>query len=131
MWRLPVDFEAISSAFTSGMPPPSSVASVRASCDVANLCMLDPMPGRRSTSRSKRARWPGGLIHAEKANAVAADGREQQPQLPAHEIGDRHDDARRQRQLRAEAAVELRERRHHLDHDDPDQHDASAIRMTG
>ena len=27
------------------MPPPSSVASVRAICDVANLCRLAPMPG--------------------------------------------------------------------------------------
>ena len=40
MWRLPVERAAISSAFTSGMPPPSSVASVRASCDVENLWTL-------------------------------------------------------------------------------------------
>ena len=46
-----------------------------------------------------------------------------QPELRANEVRDRHDDARRQRQFRIEAAVELRERRHHLHDDDADEHD--------
>ena len=40
MYWLPIDRDATSSAFTSGMPPPSSVASVRAACDVANFCAI-------------------------------------------------------------------------------------------
>ena len=35
-------------AFTSGMPPPSSVASVRAACEVANFWAIPPSPGSRS-----------------------------------------------------------------------------------
>ncbi len=57
----------MSSAFTRGMPPPSSVLIVRASCDVANLCRLVPMPGTLSISRSNRAFWPGWRIQVENA----------------------------------------------------------------
>ena len=62
MWRLPVERAAISSALTSGMPPPSSVASVRAICDVENLWTLAPTNGSFSIQRSNCAPRPGCLI---------------------------------------------------------------------
>ncbi len=43
---LPMDFAEISSALTSGKPPPSSVASVRDICDVANFRATGPSPGK-------------------------------------------------------------------------------------
>ena len=50
MCRLPTDRAVTSSEFTSGMPPPSSVASVRAICAVVNLRTVSPMKGIVSTA---------------------------------------------------------------------------------
>ena len=105
------------------MPPPSSVASVRASCEVENLWTALPMIRQledcaiesRALSRLLKPGVEGG------DRAQHADG--QQQQVAAHEIRQRHDDPRGQRQLGVEAVVELRKRRHHLDRDDADQHD--------
>ena len=46
--------DVTSSALTSGMPPPSSVASVRAPCEVENFCAIGPTIGIRSSSLSRR-----------------------------------------------------------------------------
>ena len=40
MYWLPIERAETSIAFTSGMPPPSSVASVRAACEVENFCAI-------------------------------------------------------------------------------------------
>ena len=69
MKRFDIDLAAISSAWTSGMPPPSSVASVRAACDVANFRAADPSHGIRSTALSIRSRWPGRCDQVTSATA--------------------------------------------------------------
>jgi hypothetical protein len=56
MKRFDSDFAAMSSAWTSGMPPPSSVASVRAACDVANFWAAGPSPGIRRMASSNYCR---------------------------------------------------------------------------
>ena len=56
MKRLLTDRADTSSACTSGMPPLSSVASVRAICEVANLRAMPPTHGTESIARSMRTR---------------------------------------------------------------------------
>ena len=59
MYWLPIDWAAMSSALTSGRPPPSSVASVRAICEVANFRATSPSIGSSGAAWSKRAFCPG------------------------------------------------------------------------
>jgi len=54
--RLPVEVEAISRALTRGMPPESSVASVRVTCAVANLRASPPKYGIRRMNPCHRFR---------------------------------------------------------------------------
>ena len=116
---------AISSALTSGMPPPSSVASVRASCEVANLwTRRRRCTAASAAARSNRAPLPGLLDPGVERRRAAADDRRRSASRLARTKSDTATMiARRQRQLGVEAAVELGERRHHLDDDDADEHD--------
>jgi len=55
----PVDLAAISIALTIGIPPASSVASVRETCAVANRRASGPKYGSRRIAACTRRRWPG------------------------------------------------------------------------
>ena len=78
MKRLLTDRADTSSACTSGMPPPSSVASVRAICEVANLRAMAPDPRQRRASRDRRARAArAGCNHVDAAQ-TSADAADQQ-----------------------------------------------------
>ena len=99
------------------MPPPSSVASVRANCEVANCVATVPRPGRRRIGRVQ-PHHVGPRPQPRPGEGAEADGRDDQVrQVGAHQVRDRDQDPRGERQLGAEAAVEVLERRHHLDHD--------------
>ena len=121
MYWLPTDFAAMSSALTSGRPPPSSVASVRAICDVANFLATWPSIGSRSSRRSKRACWPGRRTQPTNATTAPTSAPMTSRNCARRNSETRDDDPRAQRQLRAEGRVEIRERRHHLQDDDRDQ----------
>ena len=126
MCRFPMDRPAISSALTSGMPPPSSVASVRASCAVENFRATSPAHGSRRSARSIRSRTPGCRTQYTRAMPASATAASTSRMLWLSTRGAAHDDPRDQRQLRVEARVELGKRRHQLQHDDADHHDRQA-----
>ena len=65
----------------------------------------------------------GALQPDVSADQHASEQREQEEPLRPHGVGDRNDDPCRERQLRLEARVELREGRDHLDRDDAHQED--------
>ena len=120
MCRLETERLATSSAVTSGMPPPSSVASVRASCEVANWRAMPPRPGSLQ-HQAIEALPVFGLTQRPPAADDEARHREgDQQDLTADGRRHRHDDARGKRQLRVEALVELVELRHHAHDDDRD-----------
>src|SRR5258708_6065895 len=63
----------MSSALTSGSPPPRSVASVRAICEVANFFATCPTIGRPSRRWSSRARCPGRRTQPPNATTVTTE----------------------------------------------------------
>ena len=95
----------ISSALTSGMPPPSSVASVRASCAVANLRIVSPAQGSCSSIAIEAV----ALRRAARPSVDARRPRRptptsMQPDVGDHEIRDADDDPGRERQRPVEVA---------------------------
>ena len=118
MYRFGIERAETSIAFTSGMPPPSSVASVRAACDVANLRAIAPSAGSRRITRSSRSRCPGRCSHCQNATLMSTAPTRMARKYDPANVRDGDDDPRRERQLLAELLVEGAELRHHLQHDD-------------
>ncbi len=122
MYWLPIEWAAMSRALTSGRPPPSSVASVRDICEVANLRATWPSIGTRRIKWCARAFCPDCRTHPRNSTTAPATAPMISRNCVAREVRHRHDHARRHRQLRAETGVEIGERRDHLQHDDRHQH---------
>ena len=113
----------MSSALTSGMPPESSVASVRETCAVANRRASGPKYGSRRIAGVQPAslrRLPEP--QRSPPTISAASDATISPALPTRLVEIATTIARRQRQLgaAAELAVEVGELRHDLEHDQPD-----------
>ena len=115
----------MSSALTSGMPPDSSVASVRETCAVASVRASGPKYGSRRIAACSRRRCPGCRNQSTNADHRGGQAPEDQRAAADEVRRDRDDDPRRQRQLRAlaELPVEVGELRHDLEDDQPDDRD--------
>ena len=124
MYWFPIECDETSSAFTSGMPPPMSVASVRAACDTENFRAVGPTSGSRSTSPSSRARCPGCRTQPQKTSVPVTTVADQQRRVVRGCAARSQTSSRvEKRELVAELPVEVRELGHHLEHDDRHHHE--------
>ena len=116
--------DAISSALTSGIPPPSSVASVRASCAVENFRAVAPSHGMlEQPSVESMPAGPAGETRRARDDQ-ANDRRPRSARIFADDaVRNRDDDPRRQWQWPVKIRIEVRESRHHLQDDDANEDD--------
>src|SRR5262245_5886222 len=100
MKRLPTDRAAMSRALTSGKPPPSSVDSVRAICDVAQH--------RHAEQPVIQPRPLAGLPRPGiDRDGTGQNDEQEQPEVRHDEGGEPDDRARGQRQLSVERFVKV------------------------
>ena len=99
------------------MPPPSSVASVRANCEVANWVATVPRPGRRRMAACSRTTLVRDRSHDQAKAPKPTAAMITYGRLLRMTFESANQNPGSQRQLGPEGAVEVLERRHHPDHD--------------
>ncbi len=117
----------MSSAGTTGVPAPTSVARERENCESANCWRISPTSGtfRRNASQPRR---PASVARQrEKTNAPRASAGRDDEDVRAEEVRRPDHDARDERELPGlEPREELPEARDHVRHEDRDEADGEA-----